>query len=122
MSINISSTGRPFVRRTGSSVGGASRYGSGAGTPTFITAPGQLSGDHVGFQGRSIFVYRENVSGARRIAIDFDGAGCKATVIYGRQGGKNIELQHQGRGQVEISSIQVGTVSCSIRDGNVFAQ
>jgi hypothetical protein len=122
----VSSVGRPFVRRTSSSVG-AGRLGFGAGNLTFSGAPGQSSSgvvDHIDFQGRSIFVYRQLVSGAKQISIDLDsaGTGCKATVVNGREAGKNIVTQHQGRGQVEISSIQVGTVICSIQEGNVFGQ
>jgi hypothetical protein len=77
---------------------------------------------HVDLRGRSIVVYRGFQSGARRIAIDWDGAGCKASVINGRQAGKNIAQQFGGKGQVDVSSIQIGSVSCSIREGDVFGQ
>jgi hypothetical protein len=79
----------------------------------------------VDFQGRSIVVYTEFQSGARRIAIDLDGngAGCNATVINGKQAGKNIVYQYAGTlGRVEIFSIQIETASCSIQEGNVFGQ
>jgi hypothetical protein len=127
LNIYISSAGRSFVRRTASGDGSAGRrYGGvGAGSPSFVTFPGQSSSearDRVDFQGRSIVVYTEFQSGARRIAVDLEGAGCRATVINGRQAGKNIVQQNRGRGEVQISSIQVGTVSCSVREGNVFGQ
>jgi hypothetical protein len=129
MNIYVSSAGRPFVRLTEGGTGGAEKRfgGMGAGNPSFFTTPGGSSTnptDHVDFQGRSIVVYREFQSDARRIAIDLDGngAGCNAGVINGRQSGKSIVQQQAGRGEVEASSIQIASVSCSVRDGNVFAQ
>jgi hypothetical protein len=118
MSIYVSSAGRPFVRLISS--GRISRNGGDS-----FTAPGQSDAkDRVDFQGRSIVVYRELASGARRIAIDLAGAGteCKAAVINGRQAGGTIALQMGGRGRVEVSSIEIGSVSCSIKEGNVFGQ
>jgi hypothetical protein len=127
MNIYISSVGRPFVRLTMGGAGNSekARGAHSAGNLSSSTAPDQPSSeatDRVDFQGRSIVVYREFQSGARRIAIDWDGAGCKASVINGRQAGKNIVQQSGGRGQFDVSSIQVGTVSCSVREGNVFGQ
>jgi hypothetical protein len=37
--------------------------------------------------------------------VDPDGPRCKATVINGRQGGKNIVQQQRDSGQIEISSV-----------------
>jgi hypothetical protein len=56
--------------------------------------------------------------GYDRIAVDFDGAGtsCKATVTVARQGGKNAVHRMTGRGMIEISSTQVGIVSCSTQE------
>jgi hypothetical protein len=127
MNIYISSVGRPFVRLTMGGTGNSekTRGAHGTGNLSSSTAPDQPSSeatDRVDFQGRSIAVYREFQSGARRIAIDWDGAGCKASVINGRQAGKNIVQQSGGKGQFDVSSIQVGTVSCSVREGNVFGQ
>jgi hypothetical protein len=65
-------------------------------------------------------VYRQFRSGARRIAIDTEGTVCKANVVIGREGGKPIETY--GYGSAEVLSLQVGSVSCSIKEGNVFGQ
>jgi hypothetical protein len=78
--------------------------------------------DHLNFEGRSIVLYGEFESGARRVAIDFDGvnACCKAAVINGRRpGNKLVPPMASG---FEAPSVQIGAVSCSIREGNVFAQ
>jgi hypothetical protein len=42
--------------------------------------------------------------------------------LHPSQLGKNIVQQMGGRGRVELSSIQIGSVSCSIKGGNVFGQ
>jgi hypothetical protein len=113
------------------SLSGYSRQQSGgvaghiAGSTSDVAPDGSFSAakDHVDFEGRSIVVYRQFQSGARRIAIEIDGSGssCKATVINGREGGKNI-VHYTGRGRAEVFSIRIGSVSCSIREGNVFGQ
>jgi hypothetical protein len=77
MNIYISNAGRPFVRWTGRGMQTQKIYGGlGASQGSFSTAPGQTSSDaadHVDFQGRSVAVYSEFQSGARRIAIGLDG-------------------------------------------------
>jgi hypothetical protein len=100
---------------------GLPRNVQGIGGVATFTGPDQGK-DRVDFKGRSMFVYRERMSGALRIAIDLDGAGtgCKASVINGRQGGKNIVQHILGDAQVEVSSVQVQSVNCSIKEGNVF--
>jgi hypothetical protein len=128
MSIYISSAGRPFVRRSlrGARIWAGRSGTKGAGGRSVDTSPDQSTSDakdRVDFQGRSIVVYSEFQSGARRIAIDLDsaGTGCKASVINGRQAGKNI-AQQTGFGPIEVTSVHVDSVNCSIREGNVFAQ
>jgi hypothetical protein len=62
--------------------------------------------------------------GARQVTIDFGGAGtsCNANIIVARQVGKSTLQQMTSRGLMETSSIQIGTVSCAIRGGNVFGK
>jgi hypothetical protein len=125
MSIYISTAGRPFIRAIGTGIGGLSYHSQSSGTrsQSSESAPGQSDvKDHVDFQGRSIVVYREFDSGARRIAIDLEGTSCKAAVMLAHQAGSKLVSQSGPRGVLEASSIQVGTVSCSIKEGNVFGQ
>jgi hypothetical protein len=123
MSIYISTAGRPFVRVINTSVYDHNFHeqsGVSRGRVT-ETAPGEAAArDRVDFEGRSIVVYQQFRSGARRIAIDAEGTVCKATVVNGREGGKPIETYRYG--SAEVLSLQVGSVSCSIREGNVFGQ
>lgn len=123
MNIYISTTGRPFVRLMNVGFGFNPNRGSSGWRPSLSeSAPGEaVAKDRVDFEGRSIVVYRQFRSGARRIGIDLDDTTCKAAVVNGREGGKNIEWS-TGHGRAEVSSVQIGSVSCSIREGNVFGQ
>lgn len=81
MLVYISTAGRPFVRLRQASFG-SFRTGTMSSYATSSmrsdTAPGQSAvNDHVDFEGHSIVVFREFQSGARRIAIDFDGRSRK---------------------------------------------
>jgi hypothetical protein len=121
INIYISTAGRPFMRQFETTTGGFNPHGitNNYGQVSSEAAPNESNSPHFDFQGRSVLLYWQFKSGVRRIAIDVDGSGtgCKATVINGREGGKDI-LQTR----TEISSVQVGAVSCSIREGNVFGQ
>jgi hypothetical protein len=127
MNIYVSTAGRPFVRMIGTGIGGVNYHTQQGGQPSSKSesAPGQSDAkDRVDFQGRSIVAYREFQSGARRIAIEFEGASstCKATVTIGKQTGSNVVTRSGGFGTREVSSVQIGSTSCSIREGNVFGQ
>jgi hypothetical protein len=81
MDIYISAAGRPFVRINAKGIGGYDDRQSIIGRVSEF-APGEsTSPGKVDFEGRSVVVYRQFESGVRRIAIDFDNAGCKATLI-----------------------------------------
>jgi hypothetical protein len=119
MNFYISTSGRPFVRVISSGIAGHNLHDQLTRHPTSLAeaAPGEAAADHVDFEGRSIVVYRQFQSGARRIAINVEGTACKATILHGREGGKNIQ-----RNMNEVLSIQAEGVSCSVREGNVFGQ
>jgi hypothetical protein len=122
ISVNIyfSTAGRPFIRQSETTTGGFNPHGitNNNGQVTRDAAPNESSPARFDFQARSILLYWQFKSGVRRVAIDVEGGtSCKATVINGRQGGKDI-LQTRA----EISSTVVGSVNCSIREGNVFGQ
>jgi hypothetical protein len=121
MNIYISTAGRAFLRRFGGTTGGFNPHGitNNYGQRTTEAAPGESNKDRFDFQGRSIILYSLFKRGARRISIDFDASAtsCKASIITGKEGGKSIL-----RTRAEISSVEIGTVNCSIREGNVFGQ
>jgi hypothetical protein len=77
------------------------------------------------FSGDQLVGTVVTISGARREVISFDSSfrSCTAQVIVGEEGGKPIEwislsgARCSGSGKTEVSN-----VSCSVADGNVFAQ
>jgi hypothetical protein len=130
--VYISTAGRPFVRTVqGGAPGGYNPYREGVpvgrlggtGQSREITPGDSTSNDRVNFEGRSVVLYTQFQSGARRITIELDTAGtnCKATVVHGRERGQNI-VRHTGLGRAEVISTEVSAVSCSIKEGNVFGQ
>jgi hypothetical protein len=128
MNIYISAAGRPFVRLIQTTAGAGTHQvrmgGSVEHNRSWEIAPGASSSDRVEFAGRSMAVYTVFESGARRIAIDVDAnkMGCTASIINGKQVGNNIIRQGAVRGSFDASSVQIGSVTCSIREGNVFGQ
>jgi hypothetical protein len=107
--ICIRTSGRPFVRVISHGFAGHGHHEQLGGWPSALTeaAPGKAAKDHVDFGGRSIVVYRQFRSGARRVNIDLDGTTCKAKVVNGREGGKNIEQYSNRFGEAEVLSVQV---------------
>jgi hypothetical protein len=95
MNIYVSTAGRPFVRLTGTGIGGLSYHSQMSRTRSQSSESGPEQSDakdRVDFQGRTIVAYREFESGARRISIDVEGAdaACKAAVLIARQAGSNV--------------------------------
>ena len=87
-------------------------------TTQFYQRLGRLAAsDPLPFVGTVAFA-----AGAARVTVSFDSSftSCSMDVIIGRLDGN---LQRKGLDGVmyQIQSIQVGSKSCSIRDGNVFA-
>jgi hypothetical protein len=128
MHLYISTAGRPFVQTLSVGTGGVDwRRGGGVPVAGHFAETGpdvsSTKNERVDFEGRTIIVYRQFPSGARRVVVEFDGAptNCKASVTYGKEGGKN-EAWNSGLGRVEVFSIQVSGVNCSIQGGNVFGQ
>jgi hypothetical protein len=130
MDVYVSVTGRPFVRMMETGYAGASHQMEMGGSVGVLsrsaeTAPGgstSRSADRVEFQGRTIVVYREFDSGARRITINVDTAtqNCTAAITHGRQAGSKVVSKVGSKGYFDATSIQIGNLSCSIREGNVF--
>jgi hypothetical protein len=82
----------------------------------------------VQFSGRTIIGTDEGRGGlARKITVEFDEsfATCEAHVIFAKQAGRDVVVGadlNTGKLDKEIRSATVTSTSCSVRDGNVFAQ
>jgi hypothetical protein len=66
------------------------------------------------------------IGGARHVQVDFDPsfASCTANVILGKSAGAaTLTLRGAITGDlVEVQSAHVNGASCSIKEGNVFAE
>ena len=117
--VYVSEAGRVF-NRTSTANRGGSADGKGE-----IAGQGNRS---VNFSGRSLVALWQIGRGgaATRIAADFDAgfSGCSAQVTRAREAPGAIVRTYSGiiKHDIDIRSHQVGSVSCSIRTGNVFAQ
>ncbi|MGH7118968.1 MAG: hypothetical protein ACRESS_12590, partial [Stenotrophobium sp.] len=75
----------------------------------------------ISFAGRKLIVIQTGSQyGARRIQVAFDQGftSCSADVIRGKETGAAVI---QGSHGAVIQSVKTTAVSCSLRDGNVFA-
>jgi hypothetical protein len=118
-SIYVSTAGRIFSRRTNST-----RAGSG----TVERAPGEGSGAYpkgtVLFGGQTMTLIGETKGGAYRTVIEFDAnfVSCTARRAIAFQSGKtSIALSPIIHKYVEVKSVTVSGMSCSVKAGNVLA-
>jgi hypothetical protein len=120
--VYVSSEGRPFHRITSTSPRGATGSkervsGSGA------SSQGAFS---LQFQGNTLVSSRSNGGYGLHIQVSFDSGftSCTAQVVAARQtGAKSVMLRSIASGMtVEVESLSAGSASCSISQGNAFAQ
>jgi hypothetical protein len=108
----ISSAGRIFSRGSGS------RSGQYAGSKE---AGPEKTAQNVKFEGNSLVAVGVNLGVARRVSASLDAASsCTASVTIGKSGVGTKMTGFDGA-VYEVISMQVGAISCSIRDGNAFA-
>lgn len=111
--IYVSSAGRVFVRwhRTG-------RGGEDNGE----RAPEQNRAGALNFQGNQLVGTYVFHGFARRLVVSFDAGftSCNTSVVYGKSGGPASWKGLDGVTR-ELLSINVSAASCSIREGNAFA-
>lgn len=121
MSVYISSAGRPFTRM-------ATSPGRRAGSVDFVGASGASNARGVrvtSFGSHSMSFTSSMTGGARQITVQFVGgnSSCTANVVMAKQAGGDIirSKSYVTGEQLEIRSVTASGASCSIRDGNVFA-
>jgi hypothetical protein len=109
----ISSTGRIFSRGSG---GRSGKYGGSRDAGPEKTA------QNIKFEGNSLVAVGVNLGVARRVSASFDAAfsSCTASITIGKSGAHTKITGFDGA-VYEVISMQAGASSCSIRDGNAFA-
>jgi hypothetical protein len=115
----VSGAGRPFTRVTSSGRGGThgnEQVGGGGDS----LGGGTRS---VKVNGNSIVVQANWANYARNLSVDVapGGSSCSAQMSVGKEPGSAPKaFRNVGGFTVEIHSLSVSGVSCSIRQGNVF--
>jgi len=116
--IYISTEGRPFQRLT---VTAGAHAASGEGS---VGATGDNYQVH--FQGHSLEMTGGLSSGARRIVVTFNDnhTSCEARVVTAKPAGAELlRIKSLVSGRLfEIRSTSVSGTTCTMREGNVFAQ
>jgi hypothetical protein len=114
LSIYISTAGRTFIRQVNRTRAGSGRRDQ---------APGQRGSRTAVFEGQTMTVFGQNRGGVQRTVVHFEGgfAGCNATTGLGFQSGQtSVSVSPITGRRVEMRSLAVTGVSCSVRSGNVF--
>ena len=120
----ISSQGRVFVRSQ-------AKGGSGANFGTVDSvghdAPkGFVDARNMTFKSNGMVITTAFGGAGRHIDVSFDGgfAGCSAHVVTAMQSGAKTAVVRSisTGGNVEFESVSAGAASCSIANGNAFAQ
>jgi hypothetical protein len=119
-SVYVSSQGQLFKRltstnSTGQHAGSKDRVGMSG-------ADSQGAGS-VAFQGNTLISTTNNGGMGRRIRISFDGgSSCSAEVLTGKAGSGTSTVRSNATGKMlEFESVSAGAASCSVLEGNAFA-
>ena len=118
MKIYISGTGRPFNRLTTTSPGGSDQHEQ-------VGVQGESLGGGVRSitaNGNSIVLQANYGNYARNLRVEVSpgATSCNATMSVGKEAGSAPKaFQASGR-TIEIHSLSVSGVTCSVRQGNVF--
>ena len=113
--IYVSGLGRAFTRRSDVAIEGRSKVGEGG--------PGATRGYR--FEGsRLIIAVRAGSNGARQVVINFDSSfrTCSVNVKTGSEGGPRSWTGLNGKRYTATRPTTISNTSCSIENGNAFAQ
>ena len=78
----------------------------------------------VRFSGNTMQITASAQGGARMVVVEFSGGSCNARVVIGKDVGGDgvIRAKSLASGKaIEVRSVAVSSTSCSVREGNVFA-
>jgi hypothetical protein len=114
LSIYISTAGRSFISQVNRTRAGSGRRDQ---------APEQNGSRTAVFEGQTMTVFARTRGGVYRTVVHFEGGftGCSATTGLGFQSGQtSVSISPITGRRVEMRSLEVTSVSCSVRSGNVF--
>ena len=116
--VYVSSAGRVFIRQVNRTKSGSGKMDQGPGESGSATTSRTAS-----FDAQSMTVIGESIGGARRTTAKFDNSFTTCTAIQGtgfQEGKTHVSISSITKKRVEIRSVVVSGVSCSIQSGNAF--
>jgi hypothetical protein len=118
--VYVSSKGQVFRRLTSSTPSGSS---SGSKDRVGVSGTDSQGAGNVSFQGNTLVSTTNNGGLGRRIRVTFDGgSSCSAEVTTGKAGSGIATTRSNATGKMmEFQSVSAGTASCSLQEGNAFA-
>ena len=118
--VYVSSKGQIFKRLTSTAASGRQ-----SGSKDRVGASGSDSqgAGSISFQGNTLISTANNGGLGRRIRISFDGSSsCSAEVLTGKAGTGTATVRSNATGKImEFESASAGSASCSVQEGNAFA-
>jgi hypothetical protein len=117
--VYVSSKGQLFKRLTSTTSSGRQ---SGSKDRVGTSGSDSQGSGNVSFQGNTLIATANNGGLGRRIRIVFDGGSCSAEVLTGKAGAGVATVRSNATGKMmEFVSVSAGAASCSVQDGNAFA-
>ena len=117
--VYVSSKGQLFKRLTSSTPSGKS---TGSKDRVGMSGSDAQGAGSISFQGNTLISTANNGGLGRRIRITFDGGSCSAEVTTGKAGSGTTTHRSNATGKMmELQSVSAGSASCSLQDGNAFA-
>ena len=119
-SVYVSNKGQLFKRLSSVS---ASQRASGTKDRVGMSGSDSEGAGAASFQGNTLIATMNNGGLGRRIRVTFDGgSSCSAEVVSGKSGSGIASTRSNATGKImEFESVSAGTASCSVQDGNTFA-
>lgn len=117
--IYVSSTGRTFLKKQVTSMRSKVSRETSKGPGESGAYPGSVR-----FEGSKMVGVQSWSSGATQYSATFDPsfASCSLTVIDGKGAGGKISRKGPDGRMYVIDSVSVGSPTCSVQNGNAFAQ
>jgi len=118
--VYVSTKGQLFKRLTSTTASGRA---TGSKDRVGDAGSGADGAGAVTFQGNTLIATGNNHGLGRRIRITFDGSSsCSAEVLTGKAGAGAATVRSNATGKMlELESVSAGPASCSVQDGNAFA-
>jgi hypothetical protein len=118
--VYVSTQGQLFRRLTSTNSSG--RH-TGSKDRVGTSSAGAQGAGNVSFSGNTLISTTNNGGLGRRIRITFDGgSSCSAEVLTGKAGTGTSTVRSNATGKMlEFNSVSAGAASCSVQEGNAFA-